>query len=90
MTGDLDYPEEDSDDLGDSEVLSAVETTDQAHLSRVVNTFLLSPCSCGTLMKPVTHALRRRKPDLFSRWTLQCEQGHDASRLFKINWLRLQ
>jgi hypothetical protein len=89
MTQDLAYPEEDSEDLKDSEMFSAVETTDSGHLSMEVNTFLLSPCTCGALMHPVTHALRRRKPDLFSRWVLECSQGHTASRLFKINWLRL-
>jgi hypothetical protein len=82
------YPNEDSDDLSDDEIAASIETASAGVLaSRMVALLHLSCASCGKPMNKVENAIRRRKPDLFSRLTTTCESGHQATQTFRVNWL---
>jgi hypothetical protein len=80
--------EEDSPDLSDVEIEGAQEAQDARDLANYVK--LLCCTSCGRQMAIKAHQLRRRKPDLFSRVTLECLGCSGETKvLFKItSWLR--
>ena len=81
---DLQIPEEDSPDLTDEEVQTAVATDNTGDLSRRLGTFLRE--SPGTQLE--AHELRRRKPHLYWRVKLKTPTGEDQSLIFQADWLQ--
>jgi hypothetical protein len=78
-----DYPDEDSEDLTDEEVESALLTTDKSDLAHRVS----QATPDGTTK--VQHERRRRKPHQYLRTTFYGEDGEILDRrLFRINWVR--
>lgn len=82
------YPEEDSEDLTDQEIETALDVTGVVAWVMVLQAFCSSCPECGGRMGVVTHALRRRKPNLFWRTTLKCGAGHDEQVTCRANWIQ--
>ena len=84
----FDYPDDDSEDLTDAEIERATPTRSVLDLGEKTAGLLHLLChSCGTPLTLTNNAVRRRKPDLFSRATLTCQNDHETSYTFKVNWL---
>lgn len=82
------YPEENSPDLTDEDIVSAIETDGVGYFTHETSPLLLLSCpSCGGPIVSTGYAVRRRKPDLFLRTTLACEMGHKVVKHFKVNWM---
>lgn len=85
------YPNEDSTDLSDHEREGATPSRDLAEFTALLQEFLrvgVCPTCQATSLALSSHALRRRKPDLFWRTTLTCQAGHDIVRTFSTPWLQ--
>lgn len=83
---DMEYPEDDSPDLTDEEIASAVATVSSDAIVSAVQSARCSTCQQGS-MRLTSHELRRRKPHLYWRVGLVCAQGHNASMVFLTDWL---
>lgn len=84
LKGTQEYPDEDSEDLTDEEVASAIETTG----TEGIVSGATIPCpECSGVVRVLLHELRRRKPHLYWRTTLECVHGHTTVRLFITDWL---
>lgn len=79
-------PEEDSDDLTDDEIASALPTTGSDDTIQRMRGLLGCPL-CGARRVVREHALRRRRPNLFWRTTFLCDGGHKERVFFRVNWL---
>lgn len=82
------YPEEDSSDLTDSEIERAMETTGVIGVTEIIRAFCEACPDCGKPMGVESHALRRRKPNLFWRTRLKCVEGHDEQVTCQVNWMQ--
>jgi hypothetical protein len=75
---------EDSEDFTDEEVVGATPASTMTPLEE----FIAGPCpSCGAAVKSVAHAIKRRRPSLYGRVTLSCEEGHQVCRVFRLDYL---
>ncbi len=87
----FDSPEEDSPDLQDEEIAGAVVTVRHFDFAdKCLALVHLSCPTCGKKRTSMSHAIRRRKPNLFARMTLQCEEAHPLSlsvHTFQVNWM---
>lgn len=81
-------PEEDSEDLTDSEISRAIQTKGVQTIIEVLGAFCGSCPKCGLGMSVGGHALRRRRPNLFWRTMLSCSAGHDEQVTFQVNWMK--
>lgn len=79
--------EEDSADLTDEEIATAVvtERPDET-LPLLLDRRCLAQGCDGTL-RPESAALRRRRPHLYMRVTLSCPQGHRENLVIRISWV---
>jgi hypothetical protein len=72
---------EDSSDLTDEEVASAVPVTEMPVRD--------GPCpTCGEPVQRVEHWLRRRRPHLYARLSRMCNQGHVTTEVFRLDHMR--
>lgn len=81
-------PEEDSEDLTDEEVASAVPVP---NVEGVLKLMLAEKCTtCGWPMGPDAHLLRRRKPHLYWKLPLVCRAPEEHMRkllVIRVDWL---
>ena len=85
LQGAQEYPEEDSEDLTDEEIASAIPSTGT---DDIVAGIMVPGCSeCGGKVRILSHDLRRRKPHLYWRATVECGQNHRTARLFEADWI---
>lgn len=85
LNGTREYPDEDSEDLTDEEIAKAISTDNE---SGIVNTLSALRCGdCGGNVRIVLHELRRRRPHMYWRTTVECDGTHKTSRLFVTDWL---
>lgn len=83
------YPDEDSEDLTDSEVIQAFQTQGLETVIEVLRAFCDRCPECDKHMSVQEHALRRRKPDLFWRAKLKCLECENLETLtFRVNWMK--
>lgn len=84
----LDLPielENDSEDLTDEEVKSAISV---ASVDAMINVLRETRCSqCNQPIEVVSQALRRRVPFLYNRVILHCAENHDQVIIFRTDWL---
>lgn len=81
-------PDEDSIDLLDKEIESAVVTKDSTDFIRLLEEEVrpyLRP-NCAAAIK--SHELRRRKPHLYCRTRLALDGEPDKVLLFQVDWLQ--
>jgi hypothetical protein len=72
---------EDSNDLTDEEVASAVPVEGMPVWD--------GPCpTCGGTIHRVEHWLRRRRPHLYARLSRTCVQGHVLTEVFRLDHLQ--
>lgn len=80
-------PTEDTPDLSDMEVASAIVTSSKEEVSEQIVP-LLTCATCDTRhMLTMSHRLYRKKPNLFWRCTVVCENYHTFYRLMQANWV---
>ena len=79
-------PDEDSTDITEQQIRSAVKTDNPAELVRHM-AYLLCP-KCGAQPLLLRHVLRRRAPDLYSRTCCTCANGHVEYFVFRVNWIK--
>jgi hypothetical protein len=77
---------EDSEDFTAHDAESAEEASDSLRMVERIG-YLCCP-TCGTKLPPKGHALRRRGGIHYSRVKLQCEDGHEETRVFRLDWLK--
>jgi hypothetical protein len=83
----VDFPEEDSPDLTDEEMVAAIDVTT---LEEMTDRLLISKCSkCFASISPTKHQLRRRAPHLYARVLFVCKDGHQGSVTFRAHFLTL-
>lgn len=82
---DMQYPEDDSEDLTDAEIERAVITEGIPQLVEHLTT--IQCASCQHRMDAVRYELRRRKPHLYWRVGVECDEGHSQAVLFQTDWL---
>jgi hypothetical protein len=76
----------DSPDFSAAEAESAEGADDsQAMVERLGH---LSCPSCKNRLEPKEHALRRFAGVHYSRVMLACLEGHTATRIFRLDWLK--
>ena len=76
----------DSVDFTEADARSAEEAPDS---KRMVERIGYLCCSiCKSRLSATEHALRRRGGVHYSRVKLQCENGHDETRVFRLDWLK--
>jgi len=77
--------EEDSEDLTDAEVETAVAVPSvDAMLERLRQ---LRCQECDGEVEVNAHALRRRTPFFYARMGFRCTNGHDGNIVFRADWL---
>ena len=85
LKGAQEYPDEDSEDLTDEEISEAVHVEGP---TGIVDYLAGMQCrTCSDKLRVREHVLRRRKPHLYWRVTLVCEQQHQQSTLFLTDWV---
>jgi len=78
---------DDSPDLTDIEVTEALVSSTPSDLVASLNG--RSCPICKTVTQPTKQELRRRKPSLYMRVTLECPEGHPATkRLYRLDWMQ--
>lgn len=79
-------PEEDSTDLSDQEIQSALPTSG---VSDIVTALRSTPCStCGLMTQIAKHSIRRRLPHLYWRVDLVCRNEHSTKKTFCADWIK--
>lgn len=76
----------DSPDFTTAEAASAESVSDSQQMVE-----RLGHLSCHTCKEPLEateHALRRLAGVHYSRVSLKCKNGHDESRVFRLDWLK--
>jgi hypothetical protein len=77
---------EDSPDFTEDEAKAAEEAPDsQRMVSRIGN---LCCGTCGKRLFAKEHALRRLGGVHYSRVKLECENDHQETRVFRLDWLK--
>ena len=76
----------DSPDFTDEEVRSAEAVKDTKALAAQLGHFCRP--SCEARLEPKGYALRRRDGVHYSRVTLACANGHEVTRVFRLDWLK--
>lgn len=88
MIVDDSFPDGDSPDLSDAEILGARLTANEAELVVSMRSTLVHSCPvCMGTIVSVTQERRRRKPDHFIRSIHACAEGHRTTLTYKVNWL---
>jgi hypothetical protein len=77
---------EDSADLTDEEIDGAIRTASLGELRAALIHLSCGSCA-GGVPRPVKHYLRRRKPNLYWRIDLKCQNGHGITKTFRADWL---
>lgn len=83
----MEYPADDSLDLSDEELATAIPTGSVEELGKRI----LEPWPCPECQaEPVRTLFKklRRGVHFYSRVTMTCPQGHRASKLFETTWFR--
>ncbi len=79
-------PEEDSPDLTDEEIADAVPTSEAREMAKGILDIVHCPV-CKSDWAHVSALARRRKPNLYSRMTFKCTNGHVLRKTFVANWM---
>jgi hypothetical protein len=78
--------DEDSPDLTDAEVRTAIATTGTDDIIAWIKT---SSCQkCGKEVRVVAHEFRRRALKLYWRIQMVCLADHPTSQVFKADWVK--
>lgn len=77
---------EDSPDLTDAEVDGAFVTVNYGKLRESLIHLSCPSCTEG-VPSPVKHSLRRRRPGLYWRIDLECQNGHKMTKTYRVDWL---
>lgn len=77
---------EDSTDLTDEQVQSAIPTS---ALEGLRDDLAAQVCPCGGSLVACRHAFRRRAPHVYWRAHLRCTRGgHEVVVVYRADWLR--
>jgi hypothetical protein len=77
--------EDDSEDLTDKEVKSAIPV---ASVDAMINVLRETYClQCNQPIEVASQALRRRAPFLYSRVGVHCTENHVQVIVFRTDWL---
>jgi hypothetical protein len=79
--------EEDSPDLSDAEIESAILAPETATVVKFLKEATCTKEGCSAAVVPTSHALKRRKPSMFWKVHLRCERGHNRALVFRVPWL---
>jgi len=83
----VDFPEEDSPDLTDEEMVAAIDVTTPEEMSQAC--LDLKCPTCSETLTFTKHQLRRRAPHLYARVLFVCKDGHQGSVTFRAHFLTL-
>jgi RNase P subunit RPR2 len=77
--------EEDSPDLSDSDIATALPCASALELASKIHTLVCSTCQAKVAV--TAHARRVRLPHTYWRVALVCRNGHHENRHFQADWV---
>jgi hypothetical protein len=83
----LNFPDDDSPDLTDEEIAAALPSGSAKDLAKHLN----APCvTCGATGGKSAFRNLKRGSHYYSRVTVTCPAGHQATTVFETTWYRMR